>query len=708
MIKRTSIASFLLRTYAAVAAVTIFITAILVIVNLSYQIRLSRSLISQRILQILELNQNDFLNEIVMSDLDALQEHVDLLAKQLDVDRVILETPGKGFISKKQLGRTWSPDRIDAAIIGLLSIPPFTYELKNYFGQRFGKIEIAYSKSVYVDTLQPMIKQAFHISAVVLCFFTILFLYMYARFVVRLARPLNAISAFLKGRGSLKRATAGIEEIVDVHNALIEYDRLKQNMEEVRLQAERDQIARQVAHDIKSPLATLEMASSNLPEISEEKRVVLRSALIRIQDIVNNLVERYRTPPTRMASADSDETLVPTRPATRTSHLLSTLIEEIISEKRVQYARRPEIRIEMETTPNSYGIFVGVDSSDFKRVLSNLINNSVEAISGPGHICLSIHPDDESIDILVRDTGKGIPPQLLPKIFNEGVTFDKEGGLGLGLYHAKRTIESWTGTITIDSTVGAGTTVTIRLPRAPAPEWFVKQIVLTSATVAVILDDDPSIDHVWRERFNVANISVKEIITFRTSEAFLLWFQAETAPRGDCLYLFDYELLGEEVTGLDLLKKLNLCPQAILVTNRCDEAGLQQECQACRLRLLSKRDVRLVPLSYVPELEKPDAIIIDDDRLVHLTWTSMAKAKGKAVRTFQTPNAFFEEEARFDRETPLYVDASLGDNIRGEEISRQASHHGFKNIYLATGHDPREFDPMPWLKGIVKKQPPWA
>ena len=73
---------------------------------------------------------------------------------------------------------------------------------------------------------------------------------------------------------------------------------------------------------------------------------------------------------------------------------------------------------------------------------------------------LCVRPD--LIQIQVSDNGKGIPPEILPKLMQRGSTHGKRGGSGLGLYHAKTTLQSWDGDLKIESK--SGTTVSLILP----------------------------------------------------------------------------------------------------------------------------------------------------------------------------------------------------------------------------------------------------
>jgi two-component system phosphate regulon sensor histidine kinase PhoR len=93
-----------------------------------------------------------------------------------------------------------------------------------------------------------------------------------------------------------------------------------------------------------------------------------------------------------------------------------------------------------------------LNPTEMKRILSNLINNSIEATKNrPAKVELSLAQWGERIQITVKDHGKKIPPMDLAKIFERGVTLGKKNGSGMGLTHAREYLESIGGLINISS-----------------------------------------------------------------------------------------------------------------------------------------------------------------------------------------------------------------------------------------------------------------
>ncbi|MBI3534345.1 MAG: HAMP domain-containing histidine kinase [Deltaproteobacteria bacterium] len=388
---------------------------------------------------------------------------------------------------------------------------------------------------------------------------------------------------------------------------LTEFQKLiKQQAEEIinlRKQAAISQFAAQVAHDIRSPLAALNVIEKDLvATLSEEVRVILRGALNRIRDIANSLLEKNRELKSNTTTMTcSTDTMGVATTESSTLQLLSSLIDPLITEKRLQFRSRIGIEIDGNIDSSSYGLFANIQATEFKRVLSNLINNSVEALGDRGKINLSLGKKSKLIEIVVYDNGKGIPKDILAKLGNRGETHDKVGGSGLGLYHARKSIESWKGNLEIKSEPDKGTSVFITLPQAEPPEWFVSELKLTPQSNIVILDDDSSIHQIWDGRFEPLNLKEKGILVFHFSTPNQLreWADSNKEKITNGIFLTDYELLGFQETGLDLIQELDIGPQSILVTSRFEEKQVMHNCQKLQVRLIPKGLAGFVPI-FVP------------------------------------------------------------------------------------------------------------
>lgn len=104
------------------------------------------------------------------------------------------------------------------------------------------------------------------------------------------------------------------------------------------------------------------------------------------------------------------------------------------------------------------------DQTKLYEAFLNLIKNALEAVDVRGTVNVTLTTDDKTIRISVEDDGCGIETEKLVHIFEPFVTY-KTGGMGLGLAVVKRIIDAHEGRITVYSSVGKGTTMTITLPK---------------------------------------------------------------------------------------------------------------------------------------------------------------------------------------------------------------------------------------------------
>lgn len=479
------------------------------------------------------------------------------------------------------------------------------------------------------------------------------------------------------------------QEFIFLQNFIVEAFEFKEakNLAQKKLTT----LAAQVAHDIRSPLSALNTCLKYLPQIPESQRILMRNAANRINDIANNLLQQY----------DAGENSVP-------SHfqiwLLAPLLESILSEKRLQFDNQP---ICLEEFISSTGLFAFAkfDLKEMKRLLSNLINNAAEALpQSGGQIIVVLDMQDEWISLQIKDNGHGIPEDRLNKVLKPGVSF-KAGGSGLGLPHAKETVEAWGGALQLHSVVNQGTTIDIQLPTAAPPPWFTSELIVDPSTPIGILDDDQSVHDAWNQRLNAVPVNLS-VHHFKTPQSFIDWYQAQSEPTQ---VFSDYELLGESETGLDVLEKLRIGSNGVLVTSHYENPDIIKRCQALGIRLLPKNLLAHIQINLKHQAAQTplDLIFIDDDKTLRRCWQLAANAQGKSILTFASTTEFETVLANIDRNTPLYIDSNLGDNITGEEYAKQLFEQGFHEIYLATGYAADQFDPMPWIRGISDKYPPF-
>jgi signal transduction histidine kinase len=344
------------------------------------------------------------------------------------------------------------------------------------------------------------------------------------------------------------------------------------------------EVAKRVAHDIRSPLSALEVATQDLSDLPEGTRLLIRNAARRIKDIANDLVSNDN--PSKSAEEGFSK-----------SCLLPSLFELILSEKRLQYRSKSKILLESRLSGESYGVFAVIDSIEFKRVISNLIDNAVEAIGDEGTVYGQIQNRNGMAVLSISDTGRGISPEILSKLGTTELSVGKSGrGMGMGVYHSRKTLEKWGGRLEFTSRPGEETTVTVLLPQGESPAWFLGGLSpeIRQSPGTVIVDDDSAIYHLWRERFRKEGITQR--LEHFVSPSDLRNWMADNRGKG-WIYLIDYEFVKELENGLDLILELQIVDTSVLVTSRFEEISIQERCKQYGIKLLPKTLAYLVPLS---------------------------------------------------------------------------------------------------------------
>lgn len=170
---------------------------------------------------------------------------------------------------------------------------------------------------------------------------------------------------------------------------------------------------------------------------------------------------------------------------------LTQLIEDtLLLLEREMNKYRVTIEKYFQPVPQAYA-----NGNQIQQVFLNLLINARQAMPSGGRIAIKLQYDAENdmVDLVVRDNGSGIPPEVLPKIFDsffstkKGPDASGKGGTGLGLSMCREIIESHHGRIRVDSTVGKGTAFTLKLPTAAkvAPK---KSPIIAPVTVPLVFD----------------------------------------------------------------------------------------------------------------------------------------------------------------------------------------------------------------------------
>jgi len=215
-----------------------------------------------------------------------------------------------------------------------------------------------------------------------------------------------------------------------------------------RVLPEFQRIVSTFASNLYNELNVIEVTAKNL--LSESQDDSLKNALNKIIQsctyarlLTRNMAELGKTPSLHYSFISPIE-----------------IIEEVLEllERKIP----PEYyKVEWEIDPTLGDI--EADSISLKQVFMNLIRNALEAMPDGGVLKLNLAREGQTAVITVSDTGKGIAPEYINRLFTIGFT-TKQNGYGLGLYNVMSIIKKHKGTISVSSRPGKGTTFVIRLP----------------------------------------------------------------------------------------------------------------------------------------------------------------------------------------------------------------------------------------------------
>ena len=285
--------------------------------------------------------------------------------------------------------------------------------------------------------------------------------------IASLKRSLKDAETALEEEKSLSRArsnllAANITELNDV------YDALRQKLAELRRRDNRikgfeaelikanklsslGELASSIAHEIKNPLIAIEGFARRIGNTKEREKVETYAKFIE------NEAERLSQVVTKLLSfSRMDE-------PKKDLLSLNEVVDDTILFMEHHLTRFKNVRLTIEKEPNLP--LVRADRIHVQQTVVNVVINAAQAMPAGGVIRIKTGTEEHDVFVSITDTGVGIKEENLDKIFEPFFTTkEKEQGTGLGLSLCKRLIEANQGKILVDSKVGQGTTVTIKIP----------------------------------------------------------------------------------------------------------------------------------------------------------------------------------------------------------------------------------------------------
>jgi len=222
------------------------------------------------------------------------------------------------------------------------------------------------------------------------------------------------------------------------------------------LQAERmalvGRFASSIVHDLKNPLTIISIAAeiacgaSSTPDVRKTSLQRIGKQLERVTGMVNDILEFTRGTPARMALAGVD---------------YGAFVRATMDELQKEIARK-SVEIEFETALPEVKLLI--HPQRLGRVFYNLVFNAVDEMPDGGKIRLRFEVNDGGVVTEIADSGGGIAPEIIERLFEPFTTYGKTRGTGLGLSISRRIIEEHGGRIWARNQPGGGAIFAFSLP----------------------------------------------------------------------------------------------------------------------------------------------------------------------------------------------------------------------------------------------------
>lgn len=305
-----------------------------------------------------------------------------------------------------------------------------------------------------------LVRTAFKRSLMVIVYvfsFGLVFLLLLVFITKVFAKEIQIVSDEMAASDGISEKISFISEMNIFRTKMKEFVLLKQN--QIRTQT-LSILSNQVAHDIRSPLSALNMVMHTLTEIPDTKRELINDSLARINDIANDLL-------TKNKFESQNASYLPLQTGNnfeKETTKIRDLIEKITNEKNAEYSNNLAVNVQLRLEKISSETAILFPKIELSRILSNLINNSVEAVLDDGTILIEAWESSESVYLRITDLGIGIAANVLSKLTAEQLS-TKQDGFGIGLFAASANLKAYGHRLSIQSKENVGTQVTITFNR---------------------------------------------------------------------------------------------------------------------------------------------------------------------------------------------------------------------------------------------------
>lgn len=372
-----------------------------------------------------------------------------------------------------------------------------------------------------------------------------------------------------------------------------ELEKLRQSVARIRqsdrdtaiLTAKRESEAKFI-HNIQSPLGLIKILKERLnSQLDPDSSKLFENVVSQISEITAIYADRTSAGSGSSAMlSERKEGLVD----------LSATITSCVDAKNMELTSRT-IRSEIQFTDLASDRlpFVRASLGELRSIISNILNNAVD--SGATHVALTLQVADQNAILDFEDNGSGVHESIRETLFERDVTYGKVHGTGFGLYHARKCLDRWQGSISLVESSESGSRFSIRLPLHQIPEIR----IAAHSQIVILEDQDSERQRLKRQILSFAKgRTIKPIIELKSTGEAIDWFENTQVPISEIILFADNDLGDADCTGFHMIRELGIASLSYLVTNSYGSSELVSSCHSINLPIVPKPCVSNLQIAF--------------------------------------------------------------------------------------------------------------
>ena len=323
----------------------------------------------------------------------------------------------------------------------------------------------------------------------------------------------------------------------------------------LKFQEEFTRFISQMAHDITSPLVSLEVFSKTSKDLPKDQQCILRGITSSIKNIADELLQKYKY--------SQKELDFPTQHCV----LVALTLFELLNQKKMQY-RKDDIKINLFYDPTVKYTFINIDQSEFSRIISELIDRTVKNLVEKKRII--------NVRFIAKNSDAIIEILSSSKLVNLNDISDI----------AEKSLQ---GRVTV-SNDSKGSKITVTFPLAEQPSWISTQINVRKDSIVMVLDNDETAQKQWERLFKNHMDTVKLKFCSDGQETSDFVDSLSNEEKQNVCALINYEsTYSDSEDILSTVLQCDLVKQSVIMTSAYNDNQLQEVIAAAGAKMLPKQ-----------------------------------------------------------------------------------------------------------------------